>query len=202
MGGRGSGRQAGLGLLVDKCNEYRSIDLAWLRSRKLLNPGSGSTITWSRAGNVTGSIRIECQANGIRLVYRRRRHDEDWQDVNEFVPLVETATSFGGKRHWFQCLSCGSRCRVLYGGAYFRCRRCHRLKYETQYEPPFAGAATRALKIRKRLGSKGGLDDIFPDKPKGMHWKTFERLRNEEEQRQEAWAAGLIGKFDLFRSID
>ena len=34
MGGRGSGRQAGLGLKVDKCHEYKSIDIAWLRRRK------------------------------------------------------------------------------------------------------------------------------------------------------------------------
>ena len=61
------------------------------------------TLTWSRAGRETGSIRIECHANGVRLIYRHRRHGEDWQDVNELVPLVELPTRFGGTRQWFLC---------------------------------------------------------------------------------------------------
>lgn len=202
MGGRGSGRSAGLGLMVDKCNEYHSIDLAWLRRNKFLNVGRWSSLSWSRAGQKTGSIRIECHANGIRLVYRQRQHGGEWQDVAEFVPLIETATRFGGRRQWFECLSCRQRCQILYGGAHFRCRRCHRLKYETQYEPPFARAATRALKIRDRLGGKGGIDEAFPDKPKGMHWKTYERLRAKDQRLQDAWAVGIMAKWKFFDRSD
>jgi len=49
----------------------------------------------------------------------------------------------------------------------------------TQYEPPFARAAMRALKIGERIGGKGGIDEPFPEKPKSMHWKTYERLEAE-----------------------
>lgn len=73
-----------------------------------------------------------------------------------------------------------------------RCRRCLGLRYDTQYEPAFARAATRALKIRERLGSKVGIDDAFPSKPKGMHWKTYRRLEAEEERLQNAWSAGIM----------
>ena len=198
MGGRGSGRQAGHGLLVDKCHEYKSIDVDWLRRRKMLQMGHCSTITWSVRGAQTGSIRIERLPGGVRLNYCQRRHDEDWRDVDEFIPIVETATNFGGRRQWFQCLHCHLRCRILYGGALYRCRRCQNLKYDTQYEPPFARAATRALKIRERLGSKGGIDDTFPLKPKGMHRKTYERLQAREERLQEAWAVGITRKFRMF----
>ena len=197
-GGRGSGRSSSYGFHVDKCNEYHSIDLAWLRRKKLLNVGRWSTLTWSRAGSETGSIRVECLPDGVRLIYRHRRRDADWQDVGEFVPFVETNTGFGGRRQWFQCLSCGSKCRILYGGAYFRCRLCQRLKYETQYEPAFGRAATRALKIRERLGGKGGLDDPFPEKPKGMHWRTYEKLMAQDESLQNAWAVGISARFRLF----
>ena len=55
----------GLGILSDKCHEYRSIDLSWLRRNKLLNVGRRSTLTWSRSGQVTGSIRIECLPRGL-----------------------------------------------------------------------------------------------------------------------------------------
>ena len=198
MGGRGSGRQASFGLMVDKCHEYKSIDIAWLRRKKMLQMGHCSTITWSVRGEQTGSIRIERMPGGLRLIYRQRRNGEDWRDVDEFIPIVETATNFGGRRQWLQCLLCHSRCRILYGGVLFRCRRCHRLKYDTQYEPPFARAATRALKIRDRLGAKGGLDDPFPPKPKGMHWNTYERLQAQEERMQEAWAVGIARKFRMF----
>ena len=170
--------------MVTKTNEVHSIDLAWLRRQKLLNIGRWSTVRWSRGGRETGSIRLECHAHAIRLVYRQREREADLVDVNELVPLVETDTQFGGRRQWFLCLQCKRRCRVLYGGTYFRCRRCNDLKYDTQYEPPFARTATRALKIRERLGGKGGIDDPFPQKPKGMHWKTYNRLAADESQLQ------------------
>ena len=198
MGGRGSGRQASHGLMVDKCHEFKSIDIAWLRCRKMLQMGHSSTITWSIRGEQTGSIGVARLPGGIRLNYRQRSHGEEWRDVTDFIPVVETATNFGGHRQWFQCPSCYSRCRIVYGGAVFRCRRCHRLKYDTQYDPPFARAATHALKIHERLGGKGGIDVLLPPKPKGMHWKTYERLQDREERLQQAWAIGIAGKFRMF----
>jgi len=196
MGGRGSGRRASFGLMVTKTNEVHSIDLAWLRRKKLLNIGRWSTLTWSRRGHQTGSIQIGCLTGSIRLAYRTRPSGDDWKDVSEVVPLIETATRFGGRRQWFQCLTCGRKCRILYGGANFRCRKCHRLKYDTQYEPGFARAATRALKIRGRLGCNGGIVEPFPEKPKGMRWATYEALQAEEERLRHAWAVGIMAKFE------
>ena len=181
-------------MMVDTTNQFHSIDLAWLRRQKLLNPGRWSSLSWSRRGQPSGSIRIDVLANAVRLVYRHRRGGEEWQDVSEVIPLVETETAFGGRRQWFRCLSCDQRCRILYGGSHFRCRRCLGLRYETQYEPPFGRAATRALKIRERLGDRGGIDDPFPLKPKRMRWKTYERLEDEYYRLSEAWAAGIMGR--------
>jgi hypothetical protein len=197
MGGRGSGRSSSFGMMADLCHEHHRIDLAWLRSEKMLEAGGWRSITWSRAGRQTGSVRVAAVPGGMALSYRQRRNGGEWQDVDEVVPIVQTATQFGGRRGWFRCLSCERRCRILYGGAHFRCRRCHRLRYDTQYEPAFARAATRALKIRERLGCKGGIDDPFPDKPKGMRWATYERLRGEEERLQGAWAQGIMARFRL-----
>jgi hypothetical protein len=195
MGGIGSGRQASFGLMVDKCHEMQSIDLAWLRRQNLMNVGRSASLRWSRGGNPTGSISIQFHWDHVRLVYRCRPSGGEWQDVNERIDLVETTTRFGGRRQWFGCPSCGRRCRILYGGSYFRCRKCHGLKYETQYEPPFARAATRALKIRERLGGDGGIDDPFPPKPKGMHQSTYDRLQAEEERLQREWAVGIASRF-------
>ena len=199
MGGRGSGRSSGLATIAGKCDQYHSIDLAWLRQKKLLVSGRWSSIMWSRAGSQTGSIRIKGLDSGVRLVYRQRQHGEDWRDVSEFVPFVETETRFGGRRQWFRCLSCGGRCRILYGGAHFRCRRCYRLKYESQYEAAYSRACSQAHKIRQRLGGYGSLDDPFPLRPKGMHRRTYRQLERREQHLQNRWAVGVIQWMQLLR---
>ena len=190
MGGRGSGRSSGFS--ANKCSDCLSVDLAWLRRKCLLIPGRSSTIRWSRGDNPTGAINVASEPAGLRLKYRSRSHGEEWHDINEFVPFIETATAFGGRRQWFCCLTCSRRCQVLYGGEYFRCRRCHRLKYDSQYEPAYARACSQSHKIRKRLGQSGSLDEPFPKKPKGMHWKTYNRLEELDEQLQNRWAVGVM----------
>lgn len=194
MGGHGSGRRVGLGLTADLCHRSHSIDLAWLQKKKMLNPGRWSTVTWSVRGEKTGSIRLTLAGAGVMLSYKTRRIGEDWRDVAEVVPLISTSTNFSGRRQWFECLSCRRRCRILYGGTLFRCRKCQGLRYETQYEPGFARAATRALKIRERLGARGGIDDPFPPKPKGMHRRTYEKMQAEAEEYERRWAVGIAVK--------
>jgi hypothetical protein len=38
----------------------------------------------------------------------------------------------------------------------------------------------KARKIRERLGASNNLFEPVWEKPKGMHWKTFERLQERE----------------------
>ena len=191
MGGCGSGRHGGLS--AGKCHEHHSVDLAWLRRKGYLRPGYSGSVTWSRFGQKIGFIDYRVETDGLRLIYRTRRHGGAWQGVNELIPFSATRTNFGGFRKWFLCPSCDRRCRILYGGARFRCRRCYRLKYESQYEPVFGRAASRVHKLRECLGASGSLDDPFPAKPKGMHWKTYRRLEALDEHLQNQWAVGIMG---------
>lgn len=186
MGGYGSGswRDRGAG----RCDDHFRIDLAYLRRQRLLKPWQSGRLRWSRGGEETGSVGFLVLGNALRLNYRTRAWgDDDWTPVEEDIPLVRTATRFGGSRQWFQCLSCRRRCRVLYSAGRFRCRRCLRLTYESQYEKPWGRAISRAQKVRQRLGGDGGMDDAFPPRPKGMHWRTYHRLLKADEAADRLW---------------
>jgi hypothetical protein len=71
---------------------------------------------------------------------------------------------------------------LIYGaGELFACRRCHGLAYESQQQRARHWGLEQARKIRMKLG--GGVDLLapFPQRPKGMHRRTFQRLRARAE---------------------
>ena len=193
MGGRGSGRSSGSGRSTGKCNEYHSIDLAWLKRKGGLRPGYTGNVQWSRCGQPTGNIDYRVEQSGLLLSYRTRSHGGEWRNVSEHVSFSQTKTEFNGQRRWFLCPGCGRRCRILYGGSYFRCRRCHQLKYESQYEQSFGRAASMSHKLREKLGYSGTLVEPFPPKPIGMHWKTYWQAEERDAELQQRWELGLIG---------
>ena len=195
MGGSGSGRYSGF--RATTTDDMHSIDLAWLRKKGILKQWWKSSITWSRGGQVTSAIGIKPEGFGLRLIYSVGP-EGDKISIDELVPYTYTDTNFGGRRQWFKCLSCNRRCRVIYGGRYFRCRKCYDLKYETQYEPPWGRATTRSINIRKKLGCDGGIEDPFPLKPKGMHWKTYRKLEAEYEHGYEVWARLCMNWLDRY----
>ena len=52
--------------------------------------------------------------------------------------------------------------------------------------------------MRKRPGDDEGSafeGDPFPDKPKGMHWKTYRRLEERYEDLQARWTVAAMAKF-------
>ena len=141
---------------AERCESYHAIDLAWLRRRKMLQPGRSSSIQWSHCGRPAGSIGIVAKANCVHLVYRHRAWGDQWQDMREIVSFTETRTCFGGRRRWFECPGCGRACRVLFGSPY-RCRRCHGLHYSSQYQSAGSRTIGRLQALRTRLGGSGNL---------------------------------------------
>jgi hypothetical protein len=151
----------------------------------------------SSFGSVVGSIGLQAKSDGIRLFYRSRRNDDEWQDVDEIIPTVRTPTRFGGRRQWFCCLKCARRCRILYGGSRFRCRRCHRLSYSSQAETR-AYRATRAMfKIVRRLDPEEDCNDL-PPKPKGTHWRTYNRLVDRHDKFDQQWSWEAMRRFGMW----
>jgi hypothetical protein len=176
MGGIGSGRREQFG--ADTTEDYRSIDVRWLKREGLLSAGVSRRITWSRCGEVTGSINVRSETGRVIFDYRQQYNGGEWQDESYPVYIDTTPCHMGGERHWFLCPArgCGRRIAVLYGGAIFACRHCYRLVYPSQREAYHNRAVRRADGIRDKLGWVSGIANGHGLKPKGMHWRTYQRL--------------------------
>ena len=195
MGGWGSGG----GRNATKTTDLRKIDLADLKRLNLLRPMGRRMLNWSWNGEEVASIQLEYQHSALSLIYRVRNANENWTSINEKVPLARTRQNFGGERIWFECLSCRRRCRVIYGGEYFRCRICYQATYSSQYENKMDRLLSQAQDVRMKLGGSGSLDEPFPKKLKWMRWKTYDRLQKSDKNAITTYwieAARLLGSLD------
>jgi hypothetical protein len=198
MGGVGSGNWYRFNKKTTT-EECRSLDVGKLHREGLLKPGYQFSWSWSRAGREVASIGALVegvdQAERVVLLFRHRRSPSaDWEDVKEPVELDLTACNFGGQRPWFICpgAGCSRRVAVLYGpGRYFLCRHCYDLRYESQREDRMHRALRRAQKIRERLGGSANMMEPFPEKPKGMHWSTYERLWGKHHEAEKEQLLGM-----------
>ena len=184
MGGFGSGRPSGSGR--SKAEECRSLDVNRLHREGCLRPGWAGNWQWTRDGERAAWIGLRAELDQLRLIYRVRVGGGDWQDVAENVRIVRVACRYGGMRPYFECPGvvngrvCGRRIAKLYGhGRYFLCRHCYRLVYASQSEGELDRKLRRANKIKQRLGGEPGLAYPFPDRPKGMWRRTYERLHDQ-----------------------
>lgn len=84
-----------------------------------------------------------------------------------------------------------------YGGKVYVCRHCHKLAYQTQREQAHDRAGSRADTIRKRLGWEAGILNSNGDKPKGMHWDTFERVQSTHDAHVNQALAVMSAKLGL-----
>jgi hypothetical protein len=186
MGRYGSGKAT---------TDYRhKIDVRFMRRYGYLRPGAFFTLRWSRNGVQTGSIQGRTTWNSIVLSYLHQPFGSDqWQRKEQAVELVRTPCNYGGQRTWFLCPvgGCGRRVGVLYSGSIFACRHCHQLVYQSQREQSHDRALRRAQAIRMKLGGSANMLEPFPDIPKGMHWRTYERLRSEHDRADAVHIGGL-----------
>ena len=88
---------------------------------------------------------------------------------------------------------------LLYIGSagIFACRHCYRLAYASQRETADDRAMRRADTIRRRLGWDAGIANLKGSKPKGMHWRTFERLNARHDAFAEASFIGMAAKLGI-----
>lgn len=158
-----------------RTDTMRSVDVRRLAREQLLYGGSSFRWEWlGRHGNVQASVWMKVEDGAIRFVYRLRgKHD-----VNERVPLINTACNYGGERKWFACPCCGKRCAILYLGQRVACRTCYRLTYASQSDDAIQAIWRRKRRLAAQIGSNCE-EWRWKDKPRGMHQATFQRIRSE-----------------------
>lgn len=181
MGGSGSGSWFRWDSKTTTESQHR-IDIRWLKKQGYLRPGNAGLLSWSWRDKQTGSIGFRMETDRMVLNYRHRPHGGDWEDVEQAISFDRTPCNYGGFRTWFLCSRCWRRVAVLYGaGKYFFCRHCYDLTYASQQENRADRLMRKARKIRERLGASNNLTVPIFFKPKNMHRKTFNRLREEED---------------------
>jgi hypothetical protein len=177
MGGTGSGRwQSGR----RTTNGTRSLDVRQMQRDRVLTSGRTVDLTWTQNGEIAASIQARAEPDRLTLNYRHKRNGE-WKQMDYPIHLDWTGCNLGGRRAWFLCPAsgCGRRVAILYIGAagIFACRHCYKLAYACQRETVEDRVARRANTIKRKLGWKPGVLNPVGGKPKGMHWKTFDRMR-------------------------
>jgi hypothetical protein len=195
MGGPGSGRWYRWQGTRTTLDEAYRIDVRLLHRHGYLD-GRPHWVTWSRGEQQAGSLLLAMQPEGVVLTYRYRVGGGDWESMRQVVTLDWTPCHYGGEQPWFRCPGCQRRVAVLCGDdRLFLCRHCYRLPYTSQYETRLDRLYRKLRKLRDRVGEQ------YARKPKGMHWRTWERLRDQALDAEMIWDLAREATLDrLMRS--
>jgi hypothetical protein len=110
-------------------------------------------------------------------------------DVTAQIRFTTTPLNFGGCRVWMLCPRCAGRARVMFAGVgKIGCRRCLRVRYQSQCGDAKDRAHRAIAKIENRLITRRGR--FY--KPKGMLWRTFHRLCDRYDHHDAVLNAGLV----------
>ncbi|MEJ1938352.1 hypothetical protein WDZ92_49790, partial [Nostoc sp. NIES-2111] len=125
----------------------------------------------------------------LRLVFDVQHFTTPSGPQDQTIVLRTIPCHFGGHRWAFVCPV--RRCRVtrLYlpnGGSTFAGRLAYRLGYQSQRGTREDRAWTVIREVNSRLGEPEAQRLYWPQKPKWMRWRTYDRLC---EQRNAAEAA-------------
>jgi hypothetical protein len=172
-----------------RCESYKSIDVRRWQRQGLLSPGTFFSQTWTRDGEPSGKIGVLVKDGSVTLGYRLGQG----QPIEQPVYFSWTRPKFGGRRPWFLCPLCIRRVALLYlRGESWACRICCDLAYRSELELKGHRGQMMARKIQARLGGdRSGFE--FPDKPPGMHWRTYERWREKHDAAVAKSWSGLWG---------
>ncbi len=181
MGGCGSGQYCRYSSKSTNENFHRfsisRLKEFGLIGKPLITSGSWQ---WTCNDRVISSISYDIrtlydEVPHLRVYYTNKNSGKDYDYK---IYLTTTTPPYGGVRWWFKCpaANCGRRVGVLYLGSIFACRKCHNMAYASQRQQMYDRMNDKAFKIARQLGHDGNvIDGFWGKKPKGMHWKTYNR---------------------------
>jgi hypothetical protein len=169
------------------CENCQSIDVRQLHRDGRLRTPQSFPLAWKIGDEACGGIQVRTDYGSVVLRFQcQHAWSSEWKLVEQSLRITWTKCALGGRRPWFVCnseknsvLRCDRRVAKIYLGAnpVFACRQCQRLSYASQNKTARLRLIGKAMKIRMQLGGSPNLFDPFPNKPKGLHSSTYERLR-------------------------
>ena len=179
MGGFGSGR-TGEKILTSQMSELNVQTLYRYGLVEILRRSPTDKQLESR--DESGKVHIRVSAQQMFIHYFYMGYNGNRHPIRIVIKFVWTSCYFGDRRLWFLCPKCRRRVAILYGGGkHFYCRICRKLAYPSENESEPNRMLRKANKIKKRLKCEPGVQNKIMFKPKGMHQKTFDRLRRQVE---------------------
>jgi hypothetical protein len=174
------------------CENCLSIDVRQLHRDGRLRTLQSFPMAWRIGDEPCGDIHVQTGFDIVSLRFQFWDGGSSvWKVVEQIFPITWTGCALGGRRPWFVCnsemnpdLLCRRRVAKIYLGAYpvFACRHCLQLAYASQNKTPHLRLIGKAMKIRTQLGGSPNLFDPFPERPKGLHRSTYERLRKNHDE--------------------
>jgi len=175
------------------------LDIRKITRKGLLVPGGSFSWQWLVNNQKVAGISMRVDMQSMVLSWRMKSTGEV---VEQRVQTQTSSCHLGGHRHWFTCPRCSRRVAVLYApGRYFACRQCGGLGYATQKEGAGDRASTLADKLRKRMGWEAGILNGDGGKPKGMHWKTYHRLKSRHDALVQVSLLDIGRKFGFLHKL-
>ena len=134
------------------------------------------------------------------VVWLYHRNEQARQSIPDIVRLEWTPCHYGGSRPWFLCpeRGCGRRVAVLYVRSTLACRHCRQLAYDSQQDSGWRRSINQARVARMKLGGSANLTEPLPDRPNGMHWRTYSRLYMRAARREQAFLADTLNMLTAF----
>jgi hypothetical protein len=200
MGGYRSGRYGGRP--TDEATGSFIIDIAALR-RSGLKAGPVRALRYAWTSSYDGEFAVDMlidtrNPEDAWIEFWHATRDSDPKEIRYRVLLTATRPPFGGLRWWFVCPRTGRRAQKLFlplGGRHFWSRDGYQLGYACQRETKTDRRFRKARKFKRSLGGDGEYGNPIPPKPKGMHWRTYERkaaqLETIETAADQAWLMGI-----------
>lgn len=192
MGGLGSGGWNHSGRIT--VEEGATLGMRTLKRVGGLRPGACTIWRWSRGEEPFASISVRAgaDADGLRLRYVAVDREGKARRFEEAIALHWRSCPFGGRRVFFQCPDCVRAVLNLHlVGERFRCFRCCNLTYASRRERDRDRDLRAANKLRRRIGGKAGALAIVAARPRHMHRRTYGRIIDEIDRREERAMAEL-----------